>query len=75
MGLGRGANNDGQGFFVSALSKSFRKGVWGWGGGPIMMMKDSLFLLISNDLGRGLTNDEERISVSADFKCVRKGAL
>ena len=51
MGLGRGPNNDGQGFFVSADFKCFRNGVWGLGGGPIMMMKDSLFLLISNDLG------------------------
>ena len=33
--------------------RCFRKGVWGWGGGPLMMMKNSLFLLISNVLGRG----------------------
>ena len=38
-----------------------------------MIMKDSLFLLISNVLGRGPTNYEEGISVSADFKCLRKG--
>ena len=37
-----------------------------------MMVKDSLFLLISNVLGRGLINVDEGISVSADFKCFRK---
>ena len=41
-------------------------------GGPIMIMKDSLFLLISNFLGRGPSNDDEGISVSADFQCFRK---
>ena len=50
------------------------------GKGPLMMMKDSLFLLISNVLGtgcgakRGPTNDNEEFSVSADIKCFRKGA-
>ena len=39
-----------------------------------MMMKESLFLLISNVLRRGPINDDEGISVSADFKCFRKGA-
>ena len=38
---------------VSTDFKCFRKGVLGWGGGPLMMVKDSLFLLISNILGRG----------------------
>ena len=28
-------------------------------GGPLMIMKNSLFLLISNVLGRGPTNDDE----------------
>ena len=37
-----------------------------------MMLKDSLFLLISNVLGRGPTNDDEGYSVSAGFKCFRK---
>ena len=31
----------------------FQKGGVGLGGGPLMMVKDSLFLLISNALGRG----------------------
>ena len=31
----------------------FQKGGVGLGGGPIMMVNDSLFLLISNALGRG----------------------
>ena len=44
----------------------------GLGGGPIMMMKDSLFLLTLNVLGRGPSNDDEGISVSVDFKCFRK---
>ena len=63
----------------SADFKCFRKGLWGWGGGPLMMMKNSLFLLISNVLGRGVglgwgpTNDYEGFFVSADFKCLRKG--
>ena len=44
-----------------------------------MMMKDSLFLLISNVLGRGFgigrepTNDDEGFFVFADFKCFGKG--
>ena len=50
--LGSGPTNDGEGFFVSACFKCFRNGVWGWGGGPLMMVKDSLFLLILNDLER-----------------------
>ena len=46
-----------------------------------MMMKESLFLLISNVLGRGCghcgagrrpTNHDEGFFVSADFKCFRK---
>ena len=43
-----------------------------------MMMKDSLFLLISNVIGRGCgarrgaTNDDEGFFVSVDFKCFRK---
>ena len=45
-GTGRGPTNDDEGFFVSADFKCFRKDVWGWGGGPVRMMKDSLFLLI-----------------------------
>ena len=52
VGLRRGPTND-DGFFISADFKCFKKGVWGWGGGPLMNMKDSLFLLISNVLGRG----------------------
>ena len=46
----------------------------GLGGGPLMMMKNFLFLLISNVLGRrcgagrGPTNDDEGFFVSADFK-------
>ena len=46
-----GLINDDKGFFVSADFKRFRKGVWGRGRGPLMMMKDSLFLLVSNVLG------------------------
>ena len=78
VGLGRGPTNDGEGFFVSAHFKCFRNGVWGKGGGPLMMMKDSLFLLISNVLGRGCgawrgpTSDNEGFLVSADFKCFWK---
>ena len=75
MGLGRGPSNDDEGSSVSADLKCFRKGVWGWGGGPLMMVKDSLFLLISNVLGRGPTNDGEGFFVSADFKCFRKRVL
>ena len=43
-----------------------------------MMMKDYLFLLISDVVGRGCgagrgpTNDGEGLSVSAYFKCCRK---
>ena len=57
----------------------FQEGSVGPGGGPIMLMKDSSFLLISNVLGRGCgartgpTNDDERFIVSVDFKCFRKG--
>ena len=47
VGLGRGPTNDGEGFFVSAHFKCFRNGVWGKGGGQLMMMKESLFQLIS----------------------------
>ena len=43
--------------------------------GPLMMMKDSLFLLISNVLGREPSNDDEGVYFSADFKCFRKGVL
>ena len=50
VGMGRGPTIDGEGLIVSADFKSFRKGVWGWGGGPLMMMNNSLFLLISNVL-------------------------
>ena len=50
---GRGPINYDEGFFVSVDFKCFRKGILGRGGGPLMMMKDSLFLLISNVLGRG----------------------
>ena len=53
MGLGRGPTNDDEGFFVSVDFKCFRKGVGSWGGGPQMMMKDYVFLQISNFLGRG----------------------
>ena len=48
-----GPTNYDEGFFVSADFKCFRKGVWGWGGGPLMMVKDSLFQLIPNVLGMG----------------------
>ena len=50
--LRREPTNDGKGFFVSADFKCFKKGVWGWVGRPLMMVKDYLFLLISNDLER-----------------------
>ena len=40
-----------------------------------MMMKDSLFLQISNVLGRGPSNIDEGISVSADFNVLRRGPL
>ena len=52
-GTRRGPTNDDDEFSVSAGVRCFRKGVWGWGGGPLMMMKDSLFLLISDVLARG----------------------
>ena len=48
------------------------------GGSPLMMMRGSLFVLISNVLGRGCgagrgpTNDDEGFFISADFECVRK---
>ena len=51
--------------------------MWGWG--PLMTVKDLLFLLVSNVLvrgcgaGRGPTNDGEGFFVSADFKCLGKG--
>ena len=48
FGAGRVPTNDDEGFFVSADFKSFRKGVWNPEGDPLMMVKDSLFLLISN---------------------------
>ena len=35
-----------------AYFKCFRKGVLGWGEGPVVVMKDSLILLILNVLGR-----------------------
>ena len=47
--------------------------------GPMMTMKDSLFLLISNVFGRGCgagrgpTPYVEGFFVSVDFKCFRKG--
>ena len=53
--------------------------MWGLGGGPLMMVKDFLFLLISNVLsrgcgvGRGPANTDEGFFVSVDFKCFRKG--
>ena len=53
MGLGKGPIIDAEGFFVSADFNCFRKGVWGWGSGPLMIVKDSLFLLISTVLRRG----------------------
>ena len=74
-----GPTNDDEGISVSADFKCFRKWVWGWRGGPLMTVKDSLFLQISNVLGRacgarrGPTNDGEGFFVSADFKCFRKG--
>ena len=52
MGLGRGPINDDEGISVSADFKCFRKGLWGCGGGPLMLVKNSLFLLTSNVLGR-----------------------
>ena len=48
VALRRRPTNDGEGFYVSADFKCFRKGVRGWGGSPVIMMKESLFLLISN---------------------------
>ena len=45
-----------------------------------MMVKETLFLLVSNVLGRGCgagrgpTNDDEGFIVSVDFKYFRKGA-
>ena len=54
MGLGRGPTNDGEGLFVSADFKCFRKGVWHWGGGPLIANDgEGFFLLILNVLGRG----------------------
>ena len=57
-GLGRGLTNDDEGFFVSADLKCFRNGMWGWGGGLLMMVKDSLFLLVSNVFGMGCGTGE-----------------
>ena len=51
--MGRGPTDDDEGNSVSADVKCFREWVWGLGGGPLMMMKESLFLLISNIPGRG----------------------
>ena len=52
--MGQGPINDDEGYFVSADFKCFRSvGGLGLGGGPIMMIKDSLFLLISNVSKRG----------------------
>ena len=51
----------------------FQEGGVGPEWGPLMMMKNSLFLLISNVLGRGPTNDVEEFSVSVVFKGFRKG--
>ena len=51
-GARRGPYNDDARFFVSADFKFLERGLWGWGGGPLMTMKDSLFLLILNVLGR-----------------------
>ena len=65
MGLGRRPTTDDEAFSVSADFKCFRKGVIDQGWGPLMMMKDSFFLVISNVLGRcegpgmGPTNDDE----------------
>ena len=50
--LERGPTNDNEGFSISADFKCFRKRKWSWGGVPLMIIKDSLFLLISNVLGR-----------------------
>ena len=49
-GAGMGHTNDEEGCFVSADFKCFMKGVWDWGGGPLIMMKGTLFLLSSNVL-------------------------
>ena len=46
--LGRGPTKDDEEFSIFVVFKCFRKGVWGWGGGPLTMVKDSLFLVISN---------------------------
>ena len=51
-GTVRGPTSHDEGFFVSADFKCFRKGVWGLGGGPLIMMEEFLFLLISNVLIR-----------------------
>ena len=74
VGLGRHPSNDDEGISVSAVFKCFRKWVWGWGGGPLIMVKDSLFLQISNVFGKGPTTDGEGLFVSADFNYFRKGA-
>ena len=70
---GEGPTNDDEAFFVPVDLGSLSSE-----GGPLMMIKDSSFLLISNVLGRGCgasrepTNDGEGISVSA-FRCCRNG--
>ena len=53
----------------------------GSGGGPLMLMKDSMVSVdfkcfrkgVWGHAGRGPTNDDEGFFVSADFKCFRKG--
>ena len=53
MGPGKGPTNDDEGFFVYADFKCFRKGCGAARGGPLMMVKDHLFLLISDAVGKG----------------------
>ena len=71
MGPGRGPTNGDEGFSVSADFKCFRKRGVGPEGGPLMMVKDPLFLLILNvqrsGCGaryRGFGNDDEEFFVS-----------
>ena len=40
-GAGTGPTNDNEGFYVSTDFKCFRKGVWDWGEGQVLMTKDS----------------------------------